>query len=118
LKDIIIKTHRKNNKTANKVEYDIYCKLKNDIDIGKYLCPIIDITNDYQYLYMKKAILLKKKNFTEEEYIKYEIKSKKIEEDFMKKYNKFFLRSVNYGIVDDNVVIIDYAGKYFRSIAN
>jgi hypothetical protein len=116
MENVVIKTHRKMNTTANKVEYDIYCKLKDNNDFGKYLCPILAITDDYQYLYMKKAKLLKRKNFTEEEFAKYELKKNELEEDLKKKYEKYFLRSVNYGIIDDNVVIIDYASKFFRNI--
>ena len=109
------KTRKVNN--ANYCEYMVWNRHKND-EFGKFLCPIIDITEDYSVLLMKIAKPLYKKNlFTDEEYAKYCDEYNKIMDEIEKNYpgsknSKDMIRYANFGVYENRVVIIDYAGLF------
>jgi hypothetical protein len=107
---------KKNEYNENNLEYLIWKKYENK-SFSKYLCPILEISNNKKFLVMKKALRISKKNFNDEQLKKLNEDYEKVKREMLDYCSKLVdLKLSNFGVYDNRVVMIDYAHGRMKAL--
>jgi hypothetical protein len=114
--NIVIKMIKKNDYNENNLEYLIWKKYENKA-FSKYLCPVLEISNNKKFLIMKKALRISKKNFNEDELKKLNEEYEKVKREMLDFCSKLVdLKLSNFAVYENRVVMIDYAHGRMKAL--